>query len=1525
MPAISKIRLTNVQYEQGDKRYNDELFLFDGHNGAIILENGGGKTVLIQTVIQAMLPNGELAGRKLWDTLDVSGSPAHIAVEWILENKPRRYALTAITFYMGKDGLEYFMYAYDYSPGDQGRIEALPLVISASSGKRPAGQEEIREYYQKRAAASMNARYFSGKQDYQSYIEEQFQIVATEWQAIIKINSNEGGVESFFDNCKTTVQLADRLLIPIVEQGMSGQGTKHFAKVFDNLRQQFREYLDLNEQVKEYQQLTTKIDQVIEQYALLDEQELDYRLLQAQAKGLWQKSSAEKQDAQVEGQDISATEQDWQQAERHWQQKESSLELATAASKLEQLNSILNQLNIIKEQQQQRYDRYHHQLESLEHARLQKGLKEKQETLRHLQEQLTSLDRSPDIGQLKTEQQHCLAGIKFHYDQTEADLTQRKNQVKDQQEKYQEQLAENKTLTEQKQQQLQALKISQAESQTELKSTKKQMQEIEQSILDNPAEETVPVQLKQWENRSEHIETELHQLFKRQADNKTARETLILQLKVARENLNKATGLASESKTKLAAIDRAAGQLLDRLQVLLPLEPHFNNIYRRQSTIESCLKGELALCQSRREKLLATERVLLHFYDLYQNNEVFTADPALERWIIANQSDFPDLQTGSAFLEIYLEERGHTGPSLTDRSGTECPQLEDIYQRYPFWPLAVIAGAASAGAVQTRLEKLAESITHPVLLLTRQEALDKIEQLPSENWAKNEELATRNEKQQLRTAILDPQTSLRSLCTALVTPTNWPAITAKADFKQWLQEQQRKAAETTAGRQQSDKLCEIWHGLTTEMTSFWQQYPYQEIYQSLQAKYAQAQQEQQQLKNEITVGESESTALEQQQLDMEKRRKTLEDERDNLSERQRAGLKWHSLASEKQQLIIKLAEIQAGQVPLEQELARLETAVGQLIKQIDRQREKTAEINKLLIEVRAEPVYLKVRQITAISSEQALATLKNKLDTLQDRLNGIQQNRQMLERQQESQHQEITGLEQQIDRQLKKWMMIIDQEVSFPPDGEVEINRLIALRQEAEQALKTISLKVQQADKDQAAQKGRLDTLQEGYTAKFGAGVAIVCFSGQDLTKVEQTLQGEKEKLAKEKNFLNQRKQAWQQLEQKLAVVERALEMADVQYRFRQESVVAAPLSLKDEQQYPYGRLKFAQVLLEKLATGQKKVERQQKEVANKQKQFEQYCTSELKDEKTKQQSLEGIRLKVTYREIKAWGEQLQERIRSAVVIIEAEMRTHDEAMQNFIAYLHAHLTRICEELSTIPKMTAVKVGDSKKEIYSFTVPTWDEQAGLTKLRRHLEWMITRLAGEQFLTGQGLEDSAKIKKQIENWLHPKQLLQIVNSGQEIKVRCRKVNSESHISSNFVDWPKTEKWSAGEKWSKNMTLFLGLLNYLAEKRHHIRREAVNHRVVILDNPFGKASSEHVLAPVFFIADQLGFQLLALTAHAEGKFLKDHFPVIYSCRLRQTKDPSVSIMTKEQVIKQAYFKDHDPFEIQRLGAEEQMELF
>ena len=49
MPAISRIRITNLVYENGAKRYGDEIFHFDSHNGCFenaMGQNGYGAAIL---------------------------------------------------------------------------------------------------------------------------------------------------------------------------------------------------------------------------------------------------------------------------------------------------------------------------------------------------------------------------------------------------------------------------------------------------------------------------------------------------------------------------------------------------------------------------------------------------------------------------------------------------------------------------------------------------------------------------------------------------------------------------------------------------------------------------------------------------------------------------------------------------------------------------------------------------------------------------------------------------------------------------------------------------------------------------------------------------------------------------------------------------------------------------------------------------------------------------------------------------------------------------------------------------------------------------------------------------------------------------------------------------------------------------------------------------------------------------------------------------------------------------------------
>jgi hypothetical protein len=358
---------------------------------------------------------------------------------------------------------------------------------------------------------------------------------------------------------------------------------------------------------------------------------------------------------------------------------------------------------------------------------------------------------------------------------------------------------------------------------------------------------------------------------------------------------------------------------------------------------------------------------------------------------------------------------------------------------------------------------------------------------------------------------------------------------------------------------------------------------------------------------------------------------------------------------------------------------------------------------------------------------------------------------------------------------------------------------------------------------------------------------------------------------------------------------------------------------------FGYRRRQTVQQSIAKLEAGYTAMEAEKERLGKAREKFKLFCRRHIQDIKLREMAEQGVEQSETYEAIISFTQSMQNRIHNANHIAEEYMRTHNQQLEQYIVHVHSHLKQVASELKEIPHKTKVKIENEWKPIYSFTVPDWEEQEGKGAIRRHLDWILEQLELGKYASETGQEHEAAVKKDLEKWLDTKQLLQVVLKEKAMKVTCRKVTNENALTKAAFSWEQSNNWSGGEKWSKNMTLFLGLLNYTAEKRQHIQTGMKRHRSVILDNPFGKASSDHVLSPVFFIAEQLGFQIIALTAHASGKFLQDYFPVVFSCKLRHAAGTDKQLMTKEKTINHAFFRDHAPLSLERLGDVAQLELF
>jgi ABC-type Mn2+/Zn2+ transport system ATPase subunit len=86
MPKINRIRLANIQYDNGKKQIPHLMLNLAGEDSLVLLGNGGGKTLLFQLILQTILPNERLGNRKISDLLQSQKFTGHVVVEWLLDS-----------------------------------------------------------------------------------------------------------------------------------------------------------------------------------------------------------------------------------------------------------------------------------------------------------------------------------------------------------------------------------------------------------------------------------------------------------------------------------------------------------------------------------------------------------------------------------------------------------------------------------------------------------------------------------------------------------------------------------------------------------------------------------------------------------------------------------------------------------------------------------------------------------------------------------------------------------------------------------------------------------------------------------------------------------------------------------------------------------------------------------------------------------------------------------------------------------------------------------------------------------------------------------------------------------------------------------------------------------------------------------------------------------------------------------------------------------------------------------------------
>lgn len=288
MPKLSKIRLTGCKYDGLRKEHENSIFdLTRGEkpdHTIFTLENGGGKGVMMQLMFQILLPetkwgknNGNQVISMFYDIKNrLHPFTFHVVLEWVLDTIPEKRLLTGIAMKStikntGEEdeentGLTYILYTHEHDNDGFYAIENLPLYDS--SKKEAIDLKDLEKFLDDNRRDFIKYSQTSGRRkdsDYYRYLESRG-IHRSEWQVLKAINKSEGGISDYFSTASDNKSIFHKVIIPAISQNIrnySGDDENNLIEMFKSNLSITKDLPILLRRESDYKELLISIEPLV--------------------------------------------------------------------------------------------------------------------------------------------------------------------------------------------------------------------------------------------------------------------------------------------------------------------------------------------------------------------------------------------------------------------------------------------------------------------------------------------------------------------------------------------------------------------------------------------------------------------------------------------------------------------------------------------------------------------------------------------------------------------------------------------------------------------------------------------------------------------------------------------------------------------------------------------------------------------------------------------------------------------------------------------------------------------------------------------------------------------------------------------------------------------------------------------------------------------------------------------------------------------------------------------------------------
>lgn len=234
MSKINAVRIINLNYNNNAIKISDEIFNMNGETTLLSLQNGGGKSVLVQMIMAPFVHKRyQNAKDRPFASYFTTDKPTFIMVEWKLDGG-NGYVLTGMMVRKSQEiaednanELEMINFIVEYSQRCNLDIYHIPVVEKTKKEMILKSFQTCKKLFEthKREHATPFF-YYDMNQSAQSkqYFDKlmEYQIHYKEWETIIKkINLKESGLSDLFSDCKDEKGLVEKWFLDAVENKLN--------------------------------------------------------------------------------------------------------------------------------------------------------------------------------------------------------------------------------------------------------------------------------------------------------------------------------------------------------------------------------------------------------------------------------------------------------------------------------------------------------------------------------------------------------------------------------------------------------------------------------------------------------------------------------------------------------------------------------------------------------------------------------------------------------------------------------------------------------------------------------------------------------------------------------------------------------------------------------------------------------------------------------------------------------------------------------------------------------------------------------------------------------------------------------------------------------------------------------------------------------------------------------------------------------------------------------------------------------